>query len=271
MPKQFGQIKLMLVLACLFLYLASSAQDYYEGPKAKTPVKATTTEPEPNEGGFNLSVSVGTAIPFKSFSSTNVKNSFWDFTSIDSVKLQGFAKLGVHFNLTASYMFPDGLGIQFMLGSNSNSFDINTFAKTVGVPFTSPDGLFRTREYLIGPFVSYSPWPKFTLEANAMLGIVTANYPIITVSFGDTTQTIEFNPGRSFGYSFGGALKYSINPKLDFSINSSYTQATIAYQGWTNTFTIPGYYPYIISHTTDIAKMPMGLLKINAGLTYKFR
>ncbi len=270
MIKQFGRVKLIVALACLLLHFASSAQDYYESPKkpAKSDKDETTT---PDKGGFNLSISVGSASPYKSFSSTNVKNSFWDFTSIDSVKLQGFAKPGVHFDITASYLFPDGLGIMFMLGSNTNIFDINTFTSTVGVPFTSPDGVFRTREYLIGPFISFNPRPKFTIEANAMLGLVAANYPLITISVGDTTQTIAFNPGRSFGYSFGGAVKYSITSKIDLSINTSYTQANIAYPGWTNTFTIPGYYPYVISHTTDIVKMPMGLLKINAGITYKFR
>jgi hypothetical protein len=156
-----------------------------------------------------------------------------------------------------------------MIGSNSNSFDIGTFSSTVGVPFTSAEG-YHTMEYMIGPYVSFSVWPRFTIEANAMIGLVTANYPAIALTVVDTTETIVFNAGSGFGYSFGGAVQYSITNKIAVSINAAYTQAKIVYPGWTDTYTIPGYYPYVMQHTSDIANMSIGILKITAGIVFKF-
>ena len=262
-------VKIILLAGCIFSFFISSAQDYYEGPQSRT--KVFKNEPTNSaDHGFSIAVSIGAAVPSKSFSSTNVKNSFWDFNSVDSVKLQGFAKTGVNLNITASYLFSDGIGIMLMIGSSSNSFDINTFSSTVGVPFTTSDE-YNSREYLIGPYISFTEWPKFRFEANAMIGLVTANYPAIALTVVDTTETIAFNAGKSFGYSFGGAVKYSINSKIDVSVNAAYTQATIVYPGWTDTYTIPGYYPYVISHTSDVANMPMGILKITAGVVFNLR
>ena len=254
------------MLGCMFTFFISPAQDYYEKPQ--TQVKPFKKDVSSGGMEFSIAISGGSAVPLQSFSSTNVKNSFWDFRSADSVKLQGFAKTGIHFNITASYLFSDGIGIMLMIGSNSNSFDINTFSSTVGIPFTTSDG-YNTREYLIGPYISFSEWPKFTFEANAMVGLVTANYPAIALTIVDTTETIAFNSGKSFGYSFGGAVKYSITSKIDISINAAYTQTTMVYPGWTDTYTLPGYYPYVISHANDIANMPMGILKITAGVVFR--
>lgn len=266
MIKPFSIVKAILVMGCVLSFFISSAQDYYESPQARG--KLFKNEPYPSNKKFSIAISVGSATPLKSFSSTNVKNSFWDFHSVDSVKLQGFAKTGIHFNITASYLFSDGIGIMLMIGSNSNSFDINTFSSTVGIPFTTSEG-YQTREYLIGPYISFSEWPKFTFEANAMVGLVTANYPAIALTIVDTTETIAFNSGKSFGYSFGGAVKYSITSKIEISINAAYTQTTMVYPGWTDTYTIPGYYPYVISHANDVANMPMGILKITAGVVFR--
>jgi hypothetical protein len=104
-----------------------------------------------------------------------------------------------------------------------------------------------------------------------MIGLVTANYPAIALTDVDTTETITFNSGKGFGYSFGGAVKYSITSKISVSLNAAYTQATIVYPGWTDTYTAPGYYPFVIQHTNDVTNMPMGILKITAGIVFKFK
>ena len=266
MPKPFSILKIILMSGCMISFFISPAQDYYNDTKAKDkPVK----EKSYTEKGFSISVSVGSAVPTKSFSSTNVKNSFWDFNSVDSVKLQGFAKTGIHFNITTSYLFPNGIGIMSMIGNNANSFDIHTFAATVGVPFTTVEG-FHTREFLIGPYFSFAGGSNFTFEANTMIGIVTANYPTITQTVVDTTEAIKFNSGSSLGFSIGGTVKYGITRRISVSVNVSYLQAKIVYHGWTDTYTAPGYYPYVIEHPNDIATMPIGILKITGGFVFKF-
>lgn len=268
MNKQFHLTKLILLVGFSMSFLISIAQDYYEIPqKRKEPVKKELAS---SNSGFSIAVSAGPAIPFKNFVSTNVKNSFWDFNSVDSVKLQGFAKSGIHFNLTASYLFPGGYGIMFMLGKNSNAFDITSFSKAVGVPFGTSES-YSTQEYLIGPFISFSEWSKFEFEANAMIGLVTANYPMISQAIADTMKTIAFNAGRNFGFSLGGQAKYNITNKIGVSIGVSYTQSKMIYRGWTDTYTAPGYYPYTMLHSTDVANMSMGILKFTGGIVFKFQ
>ena len=267
MAKSVNIVTLILMLSGMLLSFKSKAQDYYDG--GNKPYKPEKNDHLQSGGEFSIAVSLGSASPSKSFSSTNIKNSFWDFNSSDSVKLQGFAKTGINFNVTASYLFPDGLGVRLMIGSNTNAFDINTFTSTVGVPFTSTD-VYHTREYLIGPFFSFSEGPKFKFEANAMIGLVTANYPAIAIAVVDTTETIAFNPGRGFGYSIGGAVKYNLTKKIDIAVDISYTETKIVYSGWTDSYSVPGYYPYVIPHSNDIASMPMGILKLTAGLVFKF-
>ncbi|MGZ6414511.1 MAG: hypothetical protein ACXVDW_10055 [Bacteroidia bacterium] len=262
------EIASILILSCMLSFFTSSAQDYYDGAHPR--VKPIKDEQPSDTKGFSISVSLGAAVPSKSFSSTNIKNSFWDFNSADSVKLQGFAKTGVNFNITTSYIFSSGIGIMSMIGTSTNPFDISTFSTTVGVPFTSTDE-YRTKEYLIGPCISFSQGPKFKFEANAMIGLVTANYPAVAYAVVDTTETIAFNPGKGFGYSLGGSVKYSITKKIAISINLAYTQAKITYPGWKDTYTAPGYYPYVIPHDNDKATMPIGILKITTGIVFRFR
>lgn len=264
MTKPLNIIRIILVLGCILSFYISRAQDYYEKSPPPKVIK-----PVPIDKGFSIAVSVGSAVPFKSFSSTNVKNSFWDFYSNDSIKLQGFAKPGINLNITASYLFQGGIGIMMMFGSDTNPFDIGTFSSTVAEPFTSSQD-FHTREYLIGPYISFSATPMLTLEANALIGLVTANYPSVAIAVVDTTETISFNAGKGFGYSVGGAAKYSLTKRIAVSVNVAYTQTKMVYSGWTDTYTAPGYDPYVIPHANDKTNMPMGILKITAGIVFKF-
>ena len=247
-------------------FLRSTAQDYYEGPHPKQ--DKSIRNDSPNKG-FNISISAGTSVPFKSFSSVDVKNSFWDFTSNDSVKLQGFAKTGIHVNITASYLFANKVGLMALFGNNSNAFDIFTFSNKVGVPFITSDK-YHIGEYMIGPYCSFPFSSKFTFEANAMIGLVTANYPALSITIVDTTETIAFNSGKCFGYGFGGLIKYNITGKIAVSVNAAYFQAKMTYPGWSQVFTLPGYYPVVIRHDNDETSMPMGMLQITAGITFRF-
>lgn len=254
----------------MLLFFWTKAQDYYESYPPRKKERTPSAEKK-----FNLNFSHGPAFPSKDFKSTTAKNSYWDFNSADSVKLTGFAKTGYNFNLSASYLFTDNLGIMIMIGSNINAFDIGTFNSVVrstsvysNYPFTT-SGTYYTNEYLIGPYLSSSEWHRIKIQGYALFGLVTSTYPDIAMQYADTTIAFNFNSGKSFGYCLGGAIAVSLNDWIDLALNVSYTQATLSYPGVTINYSAPGYYPFTDPHPDDVTKMQLGILKITTGVVFK--
>lgn len=256
---------LLATLFALTIY-AAKAQDYvrpyYEVPKTENKK-------------FYICFSFGSAIPMQDFASTNVKNSFWDFSSPDSVRLQGFAKRGFHFNINASYQFSDNFGIMLLYGGNINSFDEVAFSSAIGYPSTNTSGNYYTAEYLIGPYLSIPIGSKLNIKISSLIGLVTNGYPVLDVALSDTTNYVrELSRGRGLGLNFGVGLEYSVNSSVSIFLNSAYTYAKISYSSWTETLTysIPGYYPFTLSkqHPTDVTSMDTGILESNIGIEFKF-
>jgi opacity protein-like surface antigen len=252
-----------MVSAQDYIRPGSVTHDYYTGPESGAPKQGNKK--------FSLGVSFGVAVPMQDFGSTNVNNSFWDFNSPDSVRLQGFAKPGFHFNITASYLITDNIGIMLMIGGSSNSFDVNTFSATIGYPVYVSSNSYYTSEYLIGPFVSLPLSQKFTAKISAMIGIASSSYPSIDIALNDTlTAELDFNGGNGFAYNIGAGIEYNVNSNLSILLNLSYTGVTINYPSWMETYSSPGYYPLQITHSNDETQMSIGLLKPTLGIDYKF-
>jgi len=227
---------------------------------------------------FNINVSIGAAIPMGDFGSTNVSNSFWDFNSPDSVRLQGFAQPGLHFDLSLTYFISDYFGITAMVGGNSNEFDLNAFSATMRLPATATTTSYYTGEYLIGPVFCFNMGSKWKINATILGGFAQNNYPQLTLAFNDTVDyTRAINNGRfSFAFSVGAGISYSITDNLDLSFNMSYMGTTILYPNWIETLQInspnPAYYylPIITNHTNNQTSMETGILKPTIGITVKF-
>jgi hypothetical protein len=182
--------KVILLFVLVSAFFTLKAQDYVR-PSDNNSGTGTAL---PGERKFTLGISLGAAIPSGNFASTNVKNSFWDFNSADSTHLQGFAKTGFHFNVTATYQFTDDFGLTLLLGNNSNPFDINAFSSAIGYPASSQTSNYSTAEYLIGPCFSLPISSKLKFRVSLLAGIVTSNYPTIDVTLNDsTTYEVTFN------------------------------------------------------------------------------
>ena len=259
--------------ACLLSCYAVKAQgdqDYVRD----SPSNVSSTESKK----FQLSFSVGGALPYRDFASTDVKGSFWDQTSVDSIKLQGFAKPGLHFDFRLGYSFSDHFGLTLLIGGNTNQFDLNAFTKGVGYPSTTATTSYFTGEYMIGPTFSYAINDKWKLNASLMAGFVKNNYPQVTFAVNDTINVvIAFNGGDlSFAYSAELGVSYSINSYIDINASVSYLQSTIHYPGWVQTIDVispnPAYYylPLIIYHNNDITAMSIAFLKPCVGIVIKF-
>jgi opacity protein-like surface antigen len=257
----------MKKLLCLLFFILSSsffilAQDYVR-PETETHVSENKK--------YSIGVSFGPAIPFKDFASSNVKGSFWDFSSPDSTRLQGFAKTGFHFNITASCLFTDNIGMMLFVGGNSNSFDATSFSSAIGYPASVSSGNYYTAEYLIGPFVSFSVADKIRINACALFGFVTNSYPVINIALNDTTTLqVNFTSALNFGYRLGAGVEYSVNKNISVVFQVAYLQSNITYPSWSETYTIPGYYPLNQTHSTDVTTMTTGILSPTIGLKLKY-
>jgi len=170
--------KILLLLVLLLSVGGLMSQEYVRpGEQPNAPVIHARR--------FSLGVSLGSAIPVRDFGSTNVRGAFWDGNSTDSTRLQGFAKAGFHFNVMASYLITDNIGIMCMFGSSYNAFDLNTFSSTIGFNTYSPAGTYNLQEYLIGPFFSYPYKRKSFKNASnqAFLNAYDAEVCLLSFSF----------------------------------------------------------------------------------------
>ncbi|MGP8217419.1 MAG: hypothetical protein ACLQQ4_17765 [Bacteroidia bacterium] len=261
--------KTILLVTFVLAFIMLKAQDYVRPTRDNT--STSSGNPIPGNKKFSIGISIGEAIPMQDFGSTNVKNSFWDFTSPDSTRLQGFATTGFHFNISASYLFSDDFGIMMLIGFSSNSFDINAFSSSIGYPASNTTGGYSTAEYLIGPYLSLPVVNKLKINISALIGLVTSSYPTLNIALNDTTVLeTNFNGGSGFAYSFSAGLEYSVNNNISLLLNFAYTETTITYSSWLATYTITGYYPVTINHNTDVTSMSTGILKPTIGISFKF-
>ena len=259
------KIKPVFFILALLLFTELHAQDY-----ARPQPDQYALPTEPGDKRFSMNISLGPAIPLGDYGSTNVKGSFWDFTSSDSTRLQGFARPGFNFTVSAAYLFPVNIGIMMMFGTSFNTFNINGLSSAIGRQAKTPSGSFSEYEYLIGPCFSLPISDKFNVNANILIGFVSAAYPEISYPYNDTiTLTTDFQSGSGFGYNFGANLEYNFSKSLAASFNVNYMGADIKYTGFTWTLSTPGYYPFVQDHPTDVLTMQTGILKITVGVVLR--
>lgn len=254
----------------LLSFAPAKAQDY-----VRTQPGGTYTT---NEKKFSLKLSVGAAIPLGDFASTNVKGSFWDFTSADSTRLQGFATTGFHFDFSFTYYIHDFFGIAVMIGDNINGFDVNAFSNTMGYQATTSTATYSTSEYLIGPVFNFNLANKLKLTAAVYVGFARNNYPQITLALNDTLNYTRYlqNGMLSFAYSVSTGISYSITDYMDLTFDVAYTGAVLHYPSWIETLqpisTNPAYYylPAVINHSNNRTTMVTGILKPCVGIALRF-
>jgi hypothetical protein len=257
-----SKVKNILTALCLLTFLISMAQDDYVRYRKNVIPQADTSR-------FSIGFFIGPVFAGQAFSGTGISKTFWDFNSPDSINLQGFAKTGLHIDIVAAFRITQFLGIMINYGYSSNPFNSTAFSTAEGADFTSSPASFHTSEYMIGPYLTISESEKVTLEANFMIGLVKTTYPSLTTSLVDTSYTFAINSGRSFGYSFGAALKYRLNSVIDISLGISCTQTKMSFPGWTFTESSPGYYPYVVNSPTDVTQMTMRIISPTAGIVFK--
>ncbi len=146
-------------------------------------------------------------------------------------------------------------------GRNSNSY--NTSNLTSG---SSASGGYTSAEYLIGPFISFKI-AKIKIEAKLLGGMLTSNYPTLTIQNYGYSTIDAFENGKGFGYCAGAKVKYMLfDGLLGVGIGFNYVSSDITYSNWTQTYS--GTYPLGFQPTLNgSTKMSLGLVQLTAGLS----
>lgn len=166
-----------------------------------------------------ISISIGPAIPIG-----DIKNSRLD----SSLLMNGFAKTGVHFNVTYTYNFANNFGISSAFFGNVNSVNMREYNSEYqrvicerypllqGVQFSHDNdkGSWTTGGLLIGPNINFYIAHHFYLEIRGLIGLGLGYAPEIhhTLQYEDLsfsyqqksahTESFAWNVGAGFNYRF---------------------------------------------------------------------
>lgn len=196
-------------------------------------------------------------------------------TGQDTNRISGYAQLGFHFNVFATYKLARYVHVMLALNGDINSFDDNTlnaqytpyFPPNQVAVFTQAD--YTIMQYLIGPKVSLPISKTCSIEFKALAGLTTSNYPPALIYFGvKDTVIYTLGHGKGFGYNLGVGLKYYLDIEdeplgLGFHVNLSYAGSDIIYPNYTispsNSTTVYTY--YVPKH------MALGILQLAVGVS----
>ena len=189
---------------------------------------------------FTIGISVGAALPMSEFGTAKKDSTLNSTSSIHN----GFAKTGIHFDVSASYMIAGPFGLMAILGGNLNSYDAAT-ANSIyfphgGATITAPS--YFIGQYMAGPALSF-PAGQLSVNMHAVVGLVTANYPTITETFSGGT-TISTGPNLStFGYNAGLGIKFNFSSNIGLLVDVCYigTLSAFDYTPITSTSTVTGF------------------------------
>jgi len=254
---------------------------------------------------LSFGINVGAGIPMGDYSKTDsTKLPLSSATTNrgkanDTTKYNGFAKTGFHFSVYGQYMIAGPIGVKLLIGGTMNSFDITSFNSTYASILTengsaSPGQTFPTftasksyyiGQYLVGPCLKLPAGDKLRIEAQILVGLVTANYPSLSYTYSTSGGTAPFNysetgtetysssSGSGFGYNIGAGLEYMATDMIGLHLNVGYTGSSLSYSSYTqassSSYTFGGTTSSSSSAGTyNIPKtMSMGLLQITVGVS----
>jgi len=261
--------KLYLLIQYIFICSVSFAQNEYISPDKRTPYLHNLI----SNKKFSIEVNLGIGIPAGDYGNTAQV----PLPSSDTTHVNGLASTGFYFNVTAGYLFSPFFGGMVMVGGNLNSFNEGAWQtlRSTAIPgiTTSVDGNFYIGEYLIGPYASVPASNKVKIEFKALLGLVTANYPLLTQTFpyyGTTVVEVKnIKNSSNFGYYFGAGLKCMVTNNIGIYFNFGYTGSDIGYPEVDVTIAQTGYPTYTV-YSTHERFMLLGIIQMTGGVSYNW-
>lgn len=241
---------------------------------------SATLVPETPDNKFSIGLAAGTTIPLGGFAASGATS--------DSTHINGSAQTGIHFNATVGYKIYKVIGAMVMVGGNINSYNSPTSGFAAA---TVPSGPHYVGQYLAGPYVSIPVGKKLSIEARALVGLITSHYPELTegtsVSFSgfvgaNVSIDTKLKSGAAFGYSGGVGAKYMLSNHFGLTLNVAYSGSNMKYPSYTihtveTTSSILSAFsstPLPNVNTTNTYNTPVhmsiGMINISAGGAFSF-
>lgn len=172
-------------------------------------------------GSNEISINAGIASPYGSFS----KGDYADEKS-------GFAKTGVHLNLSGVHYFNKNWGIGLLLGYSQYGHKgtqslADGYKEDSGTDSTTlyTKGTNRTLSILAGPYYRLPISHKFAIDIRALAGYVNthlAGFQIFYEDYLENSMSQKESSGGGFGYQLGAGVKYSITDNIAIKANADY-------------------------------------------------
>ncbi|HTA28042.1 MAG TPA: hypothetical protein VK809_09655 [Bacteroidia bacterium] len=189
--------------------------------------------------GFNY----GTGFPFGNFHmGDQSKYPISRLNGKDTGHLGGYGQSGFHFEYYFAYRVYKCISIMASLSGNDIGYNINEvnaqyiqfFAPNTTV-VTSGDSYYIL-QYLIGPDAELRIGKYFKIEAKALIGLMSANYPTLSYSGlpnGLPTALYSFPQGSGFSYNLGTGIKYiAAEGPVAVHVDVAYAGSTVNFSSY---------------------------------------
>jgi len=204
---------------------------------------------------FTFGINAGLSLPIGDFAADYAPTHYGSTGT-----LNGAANAGFHYDIYGGFKYSKLIGIMFQYGANNNSIN-NSGITTDPGGVASSSGGYTSMEYLGGFYISIK-FIKIKIEAKFLGGLVSCNYPTLTVKEYGLSIIEAFQNGSGFGYCGGLKIKYMmIGELLGVGLGVNYMGSAVKYPGWTDD--IVG----LQTLSNSSVKMSIGILQATLGLS----
>lgn len=219
---------------------------------------------------FNINISAGPSIPLENFGTAQL-------VFQNSSTINGGAKVGFHYDISADWYFTRFIGATAMYGASINSFNTSAYNNSLNyrVPTTTTANNFNLPEYLFGVCFRNHITSKIAMHLKILVGDIEANYPNITTSFPATqsqaagTNLFVVQSWDEFVWCFNGGISYQLPNHFSFLVDLSYSETKVRYPYSSLSQTLQGG-PELSITTQGPFYMSLGLFKPTVGIAFSF-
>jgi hypothetical protein len=203
-----------------------------------------------------------------------------DYAKADTILGAGYAKIGVHFNLTAGVKFMPYLGAMLMAGGTFNGFNTTAYAKqdTQKYAPTYTSKPYYLGQYMVGPFLYFTDGESYDVTVRALGGLAMVTFPLLTATSSSPgwtqVKTIEKPSAKSFGYCVGVGVNFKVGSRIGILVNADYYGTKVSYTNEKTSSNVDFFLTGIKASSTAIdtqkVSQVIGVLNVSAGVSLNF-
>ncbi len=214
-----------------------------------------------------IGLSVGAGLPMGNFGKSTKQ-------AVNDSTVQGYAKTGIYFNLSAGYKLSNLIGVMIQLGGNLNGFNSVAYDANANNPAGTTVGTSHyIGSYLVGPYLGIPVGDKLSVNVRVLGGLMTDKFSSVTstLSPGSALQQTfnhQYAPAMTFGYDAGAGLTVHATERIGIALNVDYLGGTPTFTKSTETYTGP--LISTVGTRTDKWPLSVGIVNVSLGLVVRF-